>query len=281
LPWAGFGGAISYTFDDANSTQINNESQLLGLGVPFTFYLQGNKPEAKNAFFQRALDAGHELANHTQSHGSGDGTTDVTTMQTFLQTNYGITAYTMAAPNGTTTNYNTVTAQLFLLDRGVNDGVVGADDSPAMNNFPTMLPEANVTAGQFDGKVDNAISKSGWQTVCIHGFQGGSDGAYKAIGLQPFVDHVKSAKTKNIWIGTMENVAAYFIGRKLVKAATPTTEGGSQVYTWNLPTVFPPGKYVRVTIDGGTPSQDGKALTWNDHGFYEVALDAGKLTIAP
>jgi len=47
-----------------------------------------------------------------------------------------------------------------------------------------------------------------------------------------------------------------------------------------LPDHFPAGKYVRVTVTGGTLSQGGKVLPWNDAGFYEVALDPGSLTIS-
>jgi hypothetical protein len=36
---------------------------------------------------------------------------------------------------------------------------------------------------------------------------------------------------------------------------------------------------VRVTVDGGTVKQCGSELTWDPHGYYEVALDAGSLTI--
>src|SRR5690606_9053885 len=90
LSWAGFSGAISYSFDDANDTQINNEEQLLGLGVPFTWYLQTGKQQASNAFYQRALDAGHELANHTEQHGAGDPTNDVNQAQQSLMNQYGV-----------------------------------------------------------------------------------------------------------------------------------------------------------------------------------------------
>jgi len=48
-----------------------------------------------------------------------------------------------------------------------------------------------------------------------------------------------------------------------------------------LPEHFPPGRYLRVKVDGGTLSQNGKPLAWDDHGYYEVALDAGALTLAP
>lgn len=281
LPWAGFSGAISYSFDDANDTQINNEEQLLGLGVPFTWYLQTGKQQASNAFYQRALDAGHELANHTEQHGAGDPTNDVNQAQQFLMNQYGVTAYTMAAPNGSTNNYNSVAEQLFIIDRGVSDSLIGPDDNVNLLNLPSYIPPTGAGTAQLDPKVNAAVSQGKWQTVCIHGFTGGSDGAYQPIDLGGFVDHVEYAKTQDIWIGTMADVGAYFIGRKAVASATPQQQGSEQVYTWTLPNVFPPGRYVRVTVDGGTLLQDGLALPWNEHGFYEVALDVGSLTLAP
>jgi hypothetical protein len=34
-------------------------------------------------------------------------------------------------------------------------------------------------------------------------------------------------------------------------------------------------------VDGGKLSPKGKLLKWDDHGYYEIALDAGELTLAP
>jgi hypothetical protein len=281
LPWAGFSGAISYSFDDANSTQINNEDVLLGLGVPFTWYLQTGKQEAGDAFYQRAYEAGHELGNHTQNHGSGAADQDVNSAQQFIMSTYSVVAYTMAAPNGSTNNYNDITAQMFILDRGVNDSLIGPDDNVNLLNLPSYIPPTGAGTSQMNPKVDGAVNGGGWQTVCIHGFQGGSDGAYQPIDLDGFIEHVEYAKGQDIWIGSMLDVGAYFIGRKAVADAAVAVEGDAEVYTWTLPDIFPPGQYVRVTVDGGTLSQDGVPLPWNEHGFYEVALDAGSLTLSP
>jgi hypothetical protein len=57
--------------------------------------------------------------------------------------------------------------------------------------------------------------------------------------------------------------------------------GDETTWTWTLPPRFPPGRLLRVTVDGGTLRQDGVALAWDPRGFYEVALDAGSLTLAP
>ena len=48
-----------------------------------------------------------------------------------------------------------------------------------------------------------------------------------------------------------------------------------------LPPHFPPGHFVRVTVGGGSLQQGGHTLTWDGHGYYEVALDAGSLTWSP
>ena len=39
LNWAGFKGAVTYTFDDDNDSQISNYSMLQAAGGQYTFYL--------------------------------------------------------------------------------------------------------------------------------------------------------------------------------------------------------------------------------------------------
>jgi hypothetical protein len=78
----------------------------------------------------------------------------------------------------------------------------------------------------------------------------------------------------------MVNVGAYWRAQKVVSAATPIAAGNSQTLTWTLPPHFPPGKYLRVTVDGGTLLQGGTPVPWNSHGYYEIALDIGSLTLS-
>ena len=85
-----------------------------------------------------------------------------------------------------------------------------------------------------------------------------------------------------VWVDTLVNVAAYWRAQKVISALTPTgTAGSSQTWTWTLPAHFPPGRYLRVTVTGGTLTQSGAALPWDGHGYYEVALDAGSVTLTP
>lgn len=280
IPWAGFTGALSYTFDDATPSQHANEAAMLGLGVPFTWYLNVNGAggNASHAMYAKARDLGHELGNHTLNH--QQTAADARSMQSWLKENYDIIAYTMAAPNGVVGDFRSLVGDLFLLDRGVQGGSVGPEGPRDWSDVPTALPPTGAGESVFNGYADEA-AKGRWQTVCIHGFQGGGDSSYQPVNFDGWKSGVEYAKTKNIWIATMVDVAAYIIGGKAVSSASPTAEGGGQKWTWTLQNNFPPGHYVRVTVDGGTLSQDGQALPWNEHGFYEVALDVGELTLAP
>ncbi len=279
LNWAGFGGALTYSFDDATGSQHGNKDKMFELGVPFTWYLANNAGgDPTNPMYQEALDLGHELGNHTRNHTTNGS--DAQDGQDWLMQNYGVTAYTMAAPNGVTDGFVSITNQLFLLDRGVGGGTVGADGNTNWTNLPSNIPNQGAGYDVFKGYADNA-AQGKWQTVCIHGFTSGGTGGYQPVSFDGWYEGVVYAKTLNIWIGSMEQVAAYIQGAQAFKDGNSTMDGDSQTWTWTLKDTFPPGHYLRVTVDGGTLSQDGTPLPWNEHGFYEVALDAGNLTLSP
>jgi hypothetical protein len=84
-----------------------------------------------------------------------------------------------------------------------------------------------------------------------------------------------------VWIDTMTNVGAYWRGQKAFGSATTTMSGSDKTWTWKLPANFPPGKFLRVTVPGGTLKQNGATLPWDPHGYYEIALDAGSVTVSP
>ncbi|XXX80872.1 polysaccharide deacetylase family protein [Sorangium sp. So ce134] len=281
IDWAGFAGAVTYSFDDVNSTQIQNYNALNELGVPFTFYVWTGKAEANDPVWPRALADGHELANHTKSHSSNDNGSDTDAATTFIKDKFSITPYTMAAPNGSSV-YTGIARTRFMINRGVANNLITPNDSTDPFTLPTYIPPTGASTAAMDEQVSTARSAKKWRTFCIHGFTGGSDGAYQPIPLNAFLEHVKHVKDfGDVWIGTMEDIGAYWLGQKAVTSGTNTQSGGDTTYTWDLPDNFPPGKYVRVTVTGGTLKQNGAPLYWDPHGYYEVALDAGSVTLSP
>lgn len=279
--WAGFTGAVSYTFDDANSSQISNYSKLNALGVPMTFYLQTNKSEAANSIWAQALKDGHELGNHTQSHAYNGTGSDIDAATAFIKQHFGVTPLTMAAPYGDNSYVNLAKSR-FLLNRGVAGGSIAPNGSSDPFNLPCSIPATGAQASAMTSTVSSARNAKNWQIFCIHGFSGGSDGAYQPIDINQFTGHVNAVKAfGDIWIDSAVNIGAYWRAQKLLSSITPTTSGSDLVYKWTLPANFPRGKFLRVKVNGGTLKQDNQTLNWDGHGYYEVALDAGSLTISP
>lgn len=281
LNWAGFKGAVSYTFDDASASQIANYSKLQALGVRMTFYLWTNQAGASNAIWGQAIKDGHELGNHTASHQETATAGDIDSATSFLKTKWGVTAYTMAAPYGNP-SYSSFAETRFLLNRGTSNGLIGPNDSSAPFATYCYIPPANAAASAFNAEVDSARTAGKWKIVLVHGFTGTNDGAYLPVSVTEFVAGVNHAKQLgDMWIDSMVNVGAYWRGQKTFTSVTPTTSGSSKVWTWTLPANFPPRKYLRVKVDGGTLTQNGQTLAWDPHGYYEVALDARTLTLSP
>ena len=284
LDWAGFQAAVTYTFDDATASQIANYDALQALGVPLSFYLWTNMGGATSDVWERAVADGHEIGNHTQTHQMGTSPnldTDTDAATAFIESRLGITVRTMAAPYGHA-QYVDVARTRFLMNRGTGGGQVAPNGSTDRFNLPTFIPPVDAPASAFNGRLDMARTTGSWETVLVHGFTGGNDGAYLPVAIGEFSAAVNYAKSfDDVWIGTLLDVGAYWIAQKLLTEATPTTEGDTTTWQWTLPDHFPPGHSLRVTVNGGTLTQVGVPLEWNDQGYYEVALDAGTLTLAP
>ncbi len=276
LNWAGFQGAASFTFDDANSSQVSNYSALEALGVHYTFFLIGNKIASNLSAWKQAVADGHEIGNHTQTHSSVTQS-DVQQCDQTIKSDLGVTPYTMANPNGDTT-YSQWAQQLYFLDRGVADGLmmprqVGSGGTDPFNTH-CFIPATGAAASAFNSEVDSAVSQGGWRVILVHGFTGGSDGAYQPVDISQFTSAVTYAKGKaGLWIDTYMNVGAYWMGQNAFPSSATTTAN------WTLPAHFPPNMCLRVTTTGGTVTQGGTEVPWDDHGYYQISLDAGSVTV--
>jgi peptidoglycan/xylan/chitin deacetylase (PgdA/CDA1 family) len=280
VPWAGFKAAVSYSFDDNNSSQVQNYTQLNALGVPFTFFLWTGKGDATNAIWKTAVKDGHEIANHTKSHQSAGTVADIDAATQFIKDQFGIQPWSMAAPNGAAV-YTNLAKGKFFINRGVGNGLIGPGDSTDPFTLPTYIPPTGASTAAFNQQVDDARTAGKWRTMCIHGFTG-DNAAYQPVPLDQFIESVKHAKsTGDLWLDTITDVGAYWQGEKAFKAATTMTSGAEKTWTWKLPDKFPTGRYLRVKTDGGTLKQGGAALTWDPHGYYELSLDAGSATLSP
>ena len=294
LDWAGFRGAASYTFDDAQPSHIQHYAALQAAGVPLTFYLNTNGTSAPNfdATWTRAARDGHELGNHTVHHCRPDLTgcsgtplasaeAEVDECSRYIKDRYGQTCWTLAAPFGDD-GWATVARSKFLLNRGAGGGSIAPRDNTDPFNLPTRAAVGGEAASVFSGAIDSARTGGRWVIFLFHSILPTSQNWYAGVDIASITGSIAHGKSLgDVWIDTVVSIGAYWRAQKLVAAVTPTTSGTDTTWTWTLPAHFPPGRYLRVKVDGGTLKQGNSALTWDDHGYYEIALDAGSVTLSP
>jgi hypothetical protein len=137
----------------------------------------------------------------------------------------------------------------------------------------------------MQSSLNAAVTSGKWEIFLLHGFTGGSDGAYQPVDINQFTAVVTWAKNQgNVWLDSVGTVSAYWVAQYNFNKLTPATSGTDKTWTWktgDFSTPFPTGKYLRVKTDGGTLKQGNTVLSWDEHGYYEVSLDAGTLTLSP
>jgi peptidoglycan/xylan/chitin deacetylase (PgdA/CDA1 family) len=283
INWAGYTGAVSFTFDDQSTSQMVAYPTLNALGVKYTFYVVSGWG-LTNANLAQAVADGHEIGNHTSTHSTTITESAIDDATAAIQQKFGVTPYTFAAPNGTNgaSGWEQYAKTRFIIDRGVSNGLMKPNDSTDQWNTPCYLPPKAQTAENMEKEILAAQTGGGWKIVLVHGFSDTSDSSYNPVALADFTATVQYAKDLgNLWLDKVMNIGAYWVGQKLVTKATPTASGSDQVYTWTWPSFYPPNSCVRVTVDGGTLKQNGTELQWDEHGYYEVSLNAGSLTLSP
>lgn len=298
LPWAGFHSAVTYTFDDAQPSHIAHWPELKAEGIRGTFYLNTLSQASEAGFdatWQDALKDGWELGNHTVHHCYANGMcTNGATFTTIDAELDDVTTYiegtakqadvwTAAYPFGDT-GYEPASMSRFFLARGVSPGTIAPGGATDPFNLPCVAAVAagGEPASKFSGDIDAARAQGSWLIFLFHSIAPTSQAWYATTDITAItgsIDHAKSLA--DVWIDSVVNVGAYWVAQKLVAGAAPTTNGGATSWSWKLPAHFPPGKFLRVTVDGGKLSQGGHALAWDAHGYYEVALDAGTLSLSP
>jgi peptidoglycan/xylan/chitin deacetylase (PgdA/CDA1 family) len=296
LPWAGFKSALTYTFDDAQPSQIEHYADLQAMGVRLTFFITSGSNTASAGFdstFSQAVRDGHEMGNHTVHHchadlsgcSNGSATSldaELDDCTSYIVSHFGAPAvWTAASPFGDT-GYDTPDQTRFFLNRGVGGGTIAPGDNSDPFNLPIHAAVEGETVDSFNAAIDGAETAGRWLIFLVHTITPTAANWYAPIDVSVVTGSAAhAASLSDVWIDSMANIGAYWRAQKVLAGVTPTASGQGQTWTWTLPAHFPPGHVLRVTVDGGTLSQGGAPLVWDPHGYYEIALDAGSLTLAP
>ena len=239
-----------------------------------------------DATLKEVAASGGELGNHTVSHCNFDLTNcaapkPLTTIDQEIDvcTDYikklgQPDTLTIAYPYGDVA-YEPAVKTRFFLGRGVGPGLIAPDDQTDPFNLPIFAAAGGEAADVFSGQVDQARAQNKWVIFLFHSLGPTAAAWYATVDISSVTGSIAHAQSlPELWLDTMANVGAYWLGAKLIQGTGPT-------WTWTLPPHFPAGKYLRVTVDGGSLQQADKTLLWDAHGYYEVALDAGTLSWLP
>jgi hypothetical protein len=237
---------------------------------------------------------GHEIGNHTthHCHAKADGTLqscatatagdDFDSCTSLITSTLGVShVWSAASPYGDT-GYSAPASERFFLNRGVWGGSVGPNDNSDPFNLPVWGPNENDTVTPFNTVIDSAHAAGKWVIVLLHSIAPTTNRWFATVDISSITGSISHAKSLgDVWLDTMTNVGAYWRAQTLFAGLKPAISGTTQTWSWTLPPHFPTGKFLRVKVDGGTLSQAGKTLVWDEHGYHEVALDGGSLTLSP
>jgi peptidoglycan/xylan/chitin deacetylase (PgdA/CDA1 family) len=294
LNWAGFKAAVSWTLDDSQPSQIDHWPELKAEGVRMTFYVNssGNWYPGYDATWKDAVAQGNEIGNHTVNHCHADPTgctnylgsldQEIDVCSTYIETRLDqATVSTFAYPFGDL-GWEPYAPARFFLARGVNGGAIAPNDNTDPFNLPIIAASGGEAASVFNGDIDTTLAQGRWLIFLFHSILPTTQNWTAGVDISSITGSIEHAKgLSDVWIDSVVNIGAYWRAQKMFSALTPTTSGSSKTWTWSLPAHFPAGKYLRIKLDGGTPNQGAGPLPWDDHGYYEVALDAGTLTVSP
>jgi peptidoglycan/xylan/chitin deacetylase (PgdA/CDA1 family) len=289
LPWAGFAAAVSFTFDDSQPSQFEHWPELKATGAPFTYYITtaNNYIAGYDATLKEVVAAGGELGNHTVHHCNSDLTNcagaatpeaslaaEIDECTSYITKLGSPDSLTIAYPYGDA-SYAAASKTRFFLGRGVGGGLIGMGDQSDPFNLPIFAAAGGESANVFSAQIDAAQTQKKWVIFLFHSLGPTTAQWYATVDIGAVTGSVQHAQSlPDVWLDTLANVGAYWLGAALLTGAGPT-------WSWTLPPHFPARKYLRVRVDGGTLKQAEHTLAWDPHGYYEVALDGGSLSWTP
>lgn len=295
LPWNNHRAAVSLTFDDADSVQLDKAvPELNKRHLRATFFLTISKLTRIDDW-RRVQRQGHEIGNHSVSHEHPATLTkvgeeiQVEDAKKFLDSNFRNDICIFAFPYEETSPGLAFWVRKYDFAargwRGSGDQLyIRPDADPDWYSLPSQPTYSKYDAATYQGWIDKAILTGSWTTLQMHGIDEASTGwePIRATTLLFVLDYLKSAERRGLWIAPFGEVAAYFRAQKILQQAEPHQVDGGQQFSWDLPQPFPRGVVLKARVGQGRRCrvfQRGHELHPDKHGVYSVSFDARELVV--
>ncbi len=225
--------ALSLSFDDGRPSQVDTGAELFDRhGARVTFYILPKNIISNLSSWKRAVAAGHEIGNHTQSHpcpGNFDWSranaledysldqlrVQLTEASRQIESLLGVSPRSFAYPCGetfvgrglTTESYTPLIAELFTSGRSWQDNAT---------NDPDFCDLAHIRAQMMDGKeftailamLEKAKTKGHWVVLVGHEIGDEGEQTTQVSMLQELIAHAMNPDN-GIWLAPVGEIAAY------------------------------------------------------------------------
>lgn len=290
VPWNGKTGAVSFTYDDARTSQIPYLiPQLDSLGIKATFFISiqniGNF-NARRAEWIQAARKGHELTNHTYAHANVNGSDGaaVTAMikdmaDTLRKIDTAIQSVTFAYPNcnltANATAKNGVNAENFMARGCANPSLNWGTQPADWMNIPGEIL-GPTSANSAVSRINAAKTNNRWYITILHDVTPENPDQYSMTPANNLT-MLNAAVAAGVWIDTYAAVGAYYRAHFIMDTAQAVVSGNGKKVQWVVPHArLPRSVPLRVRLDkavfGDTLMvvQDGKSLPLQPDTSYIV-----------
>jgi peptidoglycan-N-acetylglucosamine deacetylase len=234
---AGKTAAVSLSFDDARTTQIDRGIEILDRHkIKATFYVSPGPMEARLDAWKRVVAAGHEIGNHTDTHpcsgnlkfSRGNALEDYTLgriEQDILTANERIEELlrvkpaTFAYPCGQSfvgrgehvRSFVPFVAQHFLIGRGAFGGP--PNDPAYFDPAQAQASDADcATFEQLKAMIDTAVAEGAWLILFAHEVDETRAQSVHPDVLDQLCQHCM--RDPQLWCSTLEEVGRYVLGHR-------------------------------------------------------------------
>jgi peptidoglycan/xylan/chitin deacetylase (PgdA/CDA1 family) len=291
VPWNGHTGAVSFTYDDARTSQLPNLlPQLDALKIKATFFISatgagGNFESKRPEWIQHARN-GHELTNHTRNHvnvpADPAATAVIAEMAKYLRDlDPVIESVTFAYPNCNVNGKAGIGAENFIARScGGSRYAWGTQPADWLNIQGMILGPGSANSGV--SAINAAKTGNSWQVLLTHDVKEMPD----TYSITPADNQrlLDAAVAAGVWTDTYQTIGAYFRAHFTMDAAEATTTPTGWRMAWTSPHPrMPKSVILRVKLAAATfgsdftVQQDGKAVPPESDGSY--LIDFMKLSL--
>lgn len=279
VPWNGYPGAISFTFDDCEISQLNNLGDYFekNQDIKVTFFLTGGMNAGNQSKYFPMAAKGHEIGNHSKTHSdlTANGAnlkSEITEYKHTLESKGDFEVVSFATPY---CYYNDAVEAEIAKEHIVNRNCQGAikykwDEEPVWERISSDCYQGNTQ--QSKGNMSEAKKLNAWTVQLNHGVDGRGFG----YGIEPsdMISIMDEAKAQGLWRAPMGRVAAYYRAHFVIDKATSTDIDGGFKVTWKSPhSAMPKSVPLRVKIEGAegkTVKQKGKEIQAESDGSFVI-----------